>query len=124
MNSLDNWPNTFVGIGLLVTFLGLTVAVYDTARAINHASTDVDEVLKALENLLTVASIKFLTSVSGIGCSIIMNLSIKSMQSNINQKLNRLHDRIERCLEFLSLERLQKKPLMQLKEYQVALQKG
>ena len=108
MNSLDNWPNTFVGIGLLVTFLGLTVVVYDAAIAIEAAATDVDKVLKALENLLTVASIKFLTSVSGIGCSIIMNLSIKSMQSNITQKLNRLHDRIERCLEFLSLERLQK----------------
>ena len=108
MSSLDNWPNTFVGIGLLVTFLGLTVAVYDTAIAIKAASNDVAEVLRALEDLLTVASIKFLTSVSGIGCSILMNLSIKSMQSNINQKLNRLHDRIERCLEFLSLERLQK----------------
>ena len=108
MSSLDNWPNTFVGIGLLVTFLGLTVAVYDTASAIKAASSNVGEVLKALEDLLTVASIKFLTSVSGIGCSILMNLSVKSMQSNINQKLNRLHDRIERCLEFLSLERLQK----------------
>lgn len=108
MSSLDNWPNTFVGIGLLVTFLGLTVAVYDTAIAIQAASDDVEKVLRALEDLLTVASIKFLTSVSGIGCSILMNLSTKSMQSNINQKLNRLHDRIERCLEFLSLERLQK----------------
>ena len=107
MNSLDFWPNTFVGIGLLVTFLGLTVAVSDTASAIKAASEDMRGVLTSLENLLTIASIKFVTSVAGIACSIGMTISIKSMQSNIRQNLDRLHDRIERCLEFLSLERLQ-----------------
>ena len=57
INAIDFWPNTFVGIGLLVTFLGLTVAVKDTAFAIKSASGNVEEVLGALEGLLAVASI-------------------------------------------------------------------
>ena len=56
INAIDFWPNTFVGIGLLVTFLGLTVAVNDTAFAIKSASGNVEEVLGALEELLAVAS--------------------------------------------------------------------
>ncbi len=107
LNGLDFLPNIFVGVGLLVTFLGLTAAVYETANAITQADGQLDNVLGSVENLLTVASIKFLTSVAGILCSIGLTFSIKSMQSDVNVRLNRLHVRIENCLEFLSIERLQ-----------------
>ena len=107
LHGLDYLPNIFVGIGLLVTFLGLTAAVYETATAISKAGNDIDGVLGSVRNLLTVASIKFLTSVAGILCSIGLTFSIKSMQSDINRRLNQLHDKIEKCLEFLSFEHLQ-----------------
>ena len=56
------------------------------AIAFSSGNTDIDKVLNALKNLLTVASIKFLHfEVSGHRVfNPIMNLSIKSMQSNIN----------------------------------------
>ena len=124
INAIDFWPNTFVGIGLLVTFLGLTVAVKDTAFAIKSASGNVEEVLGALEGLLAVASIKFTTSVSGIFCSILMTLAIRNMQSIVRQELNGLHDRIERNLEFLSIERLQLRTIDAIESMSISISKG
>jgi len=124
MQDLDYLPNIFVGIGLLVTFLGLTAAVYETATAISKAGSDIDGVLGSVRNLLTVASIKFLTSVAGILCSIGLTFSIKSMQSNISGRLNHLHDRIEKCLEFLSIERLQLKTISAIEDMSSSISKG
>ena len=124
MNAIDFWPNTFVGIGLLVTFLGLTVAVSDTATAIKSASKNTKEVLDALEGLLAVASIKFSTSVSGILCSILMTWAIRNMQSNVRQELNGLHDLIERNLEFLSIERLQLRTIDAIESMSISISKG
>lgn len=124
MNGLDFLPNIFVGIGLLVTFLGLTAAVYETATAITKAGSDIDGVLGSVRNLLTVASIKFLTSVAGILCSIGLTISIKSMQSDIYGRLNKLHDRIEKCLEFLSIESLQIKTIEAIEGMSSSISKG
>jgi hypothetical protein len=124
LNGLDYLPNIFVGVGLLVTFLGLTAAVYETSNAISQAGSDIDGVLKSVRNLLTVASIKFLTSVAGILCSIGLTFSIKSMQSDISGRLNQLHDRIENCLEFLSLERLQLKTIDAIENMSTSISKG
>lgn len=124
MNRLDYLPNIFVGIGLLVTFLGLTAAVYETANAITKAGSDIDGVLISVRNLLTVASIKFLTSVAGILCSIGLTFSIKSMQSDISGRLNQLHDRIEKCLEFLSLEHLQLKTIEAIEGMTTSVSRG
>ena len=124
MHGLDYLPNIFVGVGLLVTFLGLTAAVYETATAISKAGGDINGVLGSVRNLLTVASIKFLTSVAGILCSIGLTFSIKSMQSDINGRLNQLHDRIEKCLEFLSLEHLQLKTIDAIEGMSSSISKG
>lgn len=124
MHELDYLPNIFVGIGLLVTFLGLTAAVYETATAISKAGSDIDGVLSSVRNLLTVASIKFLTSVAGILCSIGLTFSIKSMQSNISGRLNQLHDRIEKCLEFLSIEHLQLRTISAIEGMSSSISKG
>lgn len=124
MQDLDYLPNIFVGVGLLVTFLGLTAAVYETAAAISKAGSDIDGVLGSVRNLLTVASIKFLTSVAGILCSIGLTFSIKSMQSNINGRLNQLHDRIEKCLEFLSIEHLQLRTISAIEGMSSSISKG
>ena len=104
--------------------MGLTAAVYETSNAISQAGSDIDGVLKSVRNLLTVASIKFLTSVAGILCSIGLTFSIKSMQSDISGRLNQLHDRIENCLEFLSLERLQLKTIDAIENMSTSISKG
>jgi hypothetical protein len=57
-------PNLLVGIGLLLTFVGLVTALYFTTEALNSAH-DLDASQDALKNLLHAASFKFYTSVAG-----------------------------------------------------------
>jgi hypothetical protein len=59
-------PNLLVGIGLLLTFVGLVTALYFTTEALNSAH-DLDASQEALKNLLHAASFKFYTSVAGLG---------------------------------------------------------
>jgi hypothetical protein len=65
-------PNLLVGIGLLLTFVGLVTALYFTTEALNSAH-DLDASQDALKNLLHAASFKFYTSVAGLGGSILLH---------------------------------------------------
>jgi len=61
-------PNLLVGAGLLFTFLGLTVALA-TASGVVAGAADVRN--EALKVLLLTASFKFITSLAGMGLSIL-----------------------------------------------------
>jgi hypothetical protein len=58
-------PSMFVGVGLLLTFLGLALALNSAAGAI--AAGDV----ATLETLLRAAGAKFVTSLVGLSCSLV-----------------------------------------------------
>lgn len=124
VNALDFWPNVFVGSGLLFTFLGLIAAIDQAGVAIEAASQDVGEVMRALEIMLTIASIKFITSVAGIICSIGIAGFSKKMQNTLSNETGRLHERMEKCLEFLSIERLQRDTIIAIERMSNSITKG
>lgn len=131
LHQIDYLPSIFIGIGLFVTFFGLAVAINDTASAIGAVTQngatqngEISGVLNPLQSLLDVASLKFVTSVAGIFCSIVLTLSIKSMQSEIHKKLNQLHYKMERCFEFLSTEKLQLRTIDAIENISISISKG
>ncbi len=68
LNFLTFASNVFVGVGLILTFLGLIVALNKAAGGMSGG--DVKHAQEALASLLTVAGSKFFTSVGGLGASI------------------------------------------------------
>lgn len=67
----------FVGIGLLLTFIGLVAALKFSAGAV--ASSDIAVAKQALNALLAAASFKFMTSIAGLGCSLLLSAAARSI---------------------------------------------
>ncbi len=104
INRLDIYPNLFIGSGLLFTFIGLALAIFSTSQAL---SIDNSMVQSKLQELLSIASLKFFTSIVAIFCSIILTVYSKSSQTKINNKLEQVLRKLEVGLQFLPSERLQ-----------------
>ena len=85
-------PNYFVGLGLVLTFLGLIAGLYFASRGMRTA--DMIEARAALVHLLNSATFKFLTSVAGISMSLIVSLTFRIGQF-LRLRLDLLCDRIE-----------------------------
>ena len=68
-------PNYLVGLGLLFTFLGLVAALYFASAGVTAAN--VQEAQGALHDLLAAATLKFVTSIAGLGASIAYSLREK-----------------------------------------------
>ena len=66
------WSNILVGLGLILTFLGLIVALHTASSGMG--SDDPAAMQQSLRSLLVVAGAKFFTSVAGVGTSAIEEL--------------------------------------------------
>lgn len=92
-------PGLFVTIGLFLTFLGLISAL----QAMNAAEGVSEE---AMTNLLTVASAKFIMSLTGLLCSIAFTAVLRFGTGRVEGAIHRVNRVLEQRLSFLSLERL------------------
>jgi hypothetical protein len=64
-------PNLLVGAGLLFTFVGLVAALYFASAGV--AADDVQKAQAALRELLAAATFKFVTSIAGLGSSLVFS---------------------------------------------------
>ncbi|WP_340279121.1 hypothetical protein [Pantoea agglomerans] len=93
-------PGLFVTVGLSLTFLGLI-------SALNSMSTSLDDGgSAALEGLLTIASAKFIMSLTGLCCSIVFTVALRRGTSHLEKAVHGLNSLIEKRLTFISLEDL------------------
>jgi hypothetical protein len=100
--SVGNWrivPGLFVSIGLFLTFLGLI-------SALSSMDLAADKITGALRDLLTIASAKFIMSLTGLFCSIIFTIVLRSRMSKVEEELHLLCGELENRLTFISLEDL------------------
>jgi hypothetical protein len=67
----------FIGVGLLLTFVGLVAALKFAAAGV--ASADLAIAKEALNALLSAASFKFMTSIAGLGCSLTLSVASRIM---------------------------------------------
>lgn len=95
-------PNTFVSLGLFLTFLGLVAALHQFAQSMDSPSgTGMDQ---AMRDFMQIASAKFVMSLVGLLCSIAFTVLLRARQIRIDHALVRLCTGIERRLVFVSLE--------------------
>ena len=92
-------PGLFVTVGLLLTFLGLVSALHSM-----NSDAGISE--EAMTNLLSVASAKFIMSLTGLFCSIVFTFSLRVATSRTEGGIHRLNVRFEDRLSFISLEEL------------------
>jgi methyl-accepting chemotaxis protein len=81
----------FIGIGLLLTFIGLVAALKFAAAGV--ASADIAVAKQALNALLSAASFKFMTSIAGLGCSLLLSVAARTVTCGIENAAHGLaHD--------------------------------
>lgn len=90
-------PGLFVTVGLFLTFLGLISALQTVAGDIGPAG---------MKMLLTVASAKFIMSLTGLLCSIIFTVVLRVGMSRLEKAAHEVSNTLERRLSFISLESL------------------
>jgi len=97
-------PHTFVGLGLLFTFLGLVAALTETGQAFTNSS--VDQIQAALQSLLKVAGTKFWASVGGLFTSIVVGAVLHTINSSIRKQLHIICNLLEERLLYANHERI------------------
>ena len=110
-------PNLFVSLGLFLTFLGLISALNEASGALASEGSQ-----QALEDLLKVATAKFIMSLTGLACSILFSIRFRIGNGRIDKALIELCEAIEERLHFISSESLQKQQLDALVEQKGILQ--
>lgn len=105
--------NIFVGAGLILTFLGLIVALNTAAQ---NMGEDITAAKLSLEHLLTVAGAKFFTSVAGLGASIWLRFTEYNLSKKIRHDTDLICELLERGLLYVSPQRLAVEQLDVLRE--------
>ena len=100
LKMMPSIPGYFVGTGLLLTFIGLVLALDAAGAAV--ASNDGAEMQNATRKLLEVASFKFSTSIAGLGSSIVLGIVFRSIGIRIETAFARLCQEIETVLLYRS----------------------
>jgi len=108
-------PSLFVSVGLFFTFLGLIAALHGSGD-IFAAGADAQSQRGGMQDLLKIASAKFIMSLSGLACSIVFNLTHKIMSSRIDHAILRFCDDLELRMQFLTPEGLGLEQLATIKD--------
>lgn len=111
---LTFWSNIFVGVGLILTFLGLIVALGQAAQGMSGG--DVGAAKDALAQLLTVAGAKFFTSVGGLLCSIWLRFVEHDLSNRSRRVGDLMCNMLERGLLYVPPQRLAAEQLEIMKE--------
>jgi hypothetical protein len=89
-------PNYLVGLGLLFTFMGLVAALYFASAGV--VAPSIQEAQDALRDLLAAATFKFVTSIAGLGASIVYSSREKTQLYRLGQGLDALCTALEQRL--------------------------
>jgi len=94
----------FIGIGLLLTFVGLVAALKFAAAGV--ASPDLAVAKEALNALLAAASFKFMTSIAGLGSSLVLSIAARSTTYLVEGAAHGLAGDLERAMAPIVTESL------------------
>jgi ABC-type transporter Mla subunit MlaD len=106
--------NVFVGLGLILTFLGLIVALNTAAHGM--AGGGVADAQVALTGLLVVAGAKFFSSVAGLVASIWLRMAEHGLSKRATAPIEEICDLLERGMLYIPPQRLAVEQLAVLKE--------
>jgi Mg2+ and Co2+ transporter CorA len=114
-------PGYFVGIGLLLTFVGLVFALYKAGAA--ASAGDADIMAAEMAGLLRIATFKFSTSIAGLAASIVLSIVFRWFFIVIEGAFGRFNAALERGLLYaapqaisMEISRTMQDQLVQLKD--------
>lgn len=116
------WSNFFVGLGLVLTFFGIVVALNTAAQGMHEGAT-VQESQAALRELLIVASAKFFSSIGGLLASLILRFVDARITKISERDVHQLCDLLEQGLSYVPMQRLGVFQLEELKRQSSQLEK-
>ncbi len=104
-------PNYFVGTGLLLTFIGLVIALHMAAEGTHAAQlaaagAGAAAMQSALQELLHAATFKFSTSIAGLSVSIVLAFAFRLYAIRIEASLGDFCEALESKLNYLSPQSL------------------
>ena len=100
---MPHLPNYFVGVGLLLTFVGLLAALHFANNSIGGSA---NEAVEGLRDLLKAATFKFWTSIAGLLSSIILSFFFRLYALYLENEFGALCHVIERRMEFATPQRI------------------
>jgi len=95
-------PNYFVGIGLLLTFIGLVAALNFANSTVGG---DIDAAILGLQDLLAAATFKFWTSISGLLSSIVLSFIFRLYGLSLENQFGHLCRALESKMVFATPQR-------------------
>lgn len=98
MKLMPTVPGYFVGLGLLLTFIGLVIALSKAASGVTGSP---ENMTQSLRELLDAATFKFSTSIAGLFSSLFLALVFKVYSILIETGFDRFCQRIEDRTHFL-----------------------
>ncbi len=110
------WPNYIVGVGLTLTFIGLAAALHVAQAGLTSGGGQ-----QALQELLKVASVKFISSITAIFCSILVSFLQRIRLKNFQKKLDKFCTLLEERTQYTSAEQLLHAQLTEQKAQTFAL---
>ena len=120
-------PGVFVGLGLLMTFIGLVVALTKAAGAfvpIPPATIpSPDAIRQALGDLLTTAGTKFYASIAGLFCSLVLGIVDKRSTAYLDECFAKFAEAVEQRVKFVSPQHLSAASLTELRRQRVSLER-
>lgn len=87
-------PAMLIALGLLGTFLGLTLAIFDTKTALGGI-TSINKFTSEMQAPISSMSTAFWTSIFGVSTSMILNFNIDAMKHQKNRFYNELEDYLD-----------------------------
>ena len=93
-------PSFLVALGVLGTFVGLTVGL----SGLVGTSDEVEALKGGINELISGASVAFMTSVWGVFFSLVLNLIEKSVESRVLNKVSKVQQRIDALYQQLPAE--------------------
>lgn len=101
LRHLDAVVAKLTGIGILGTFLGLTIGINSISGGIDDSAN----ILKGIQKLLEGAGTAFVTSLFGLLFAMIFSALEKYKYGKFTEKLSELISSLERCLVFYTVEK-------------------
>lgn len=94
----------FLTLGLFFTFVGLSAALLQVAGEEGGGSLDPTQLRHAVEGILAVSSVKFITSLAGIAAYIFWTIAARFAASGQDKNVNRLVSEVRRLSTYVAPE--------------------
>ena len=120
LKRLAKWSGLLVGIGLLLTFLGLVAALESATQSISAATAQGGQnavtMQEALKNLLHAATFKFFTSIFGLLTSLAISWYEKYLRRVLEALFDEFREHIEERIPLITTEQLENDVLIESRQ--------